>query len=133
MRESLQLQLPPTEVQSLSQGRTIADPSAGKTLSPTAILVKAVSDERTLLNGEEDAARTQGYEPSYWSKIKAGDRPAQLERVARLPVGVQKRFVRRYARALGMDVREETPQERQRRALANLAYAIAEAQRELVS
>ena len=126
MRTSVQLQLPPTEVQSVSR----QPHTQGNGLSPTAILIKAVDDERGWQ--EKDGARTQGYEPSYWSRIKSGEKPAQLERIARLPLKVQKRFVRRYARALGMDVRDETPADRQRRALAELQCALANAQRELV-
>lgn len=99
-------------------------------LSPTAILVSAVTDERGWQ--EKDGAYSQGYEPSYWSRIKSGEKPAQLERLKLLPVKVQKRFVRRYARALGMEVRDEMPADRQRRVFAELQCALANALREVV-
>lgn len=111
--------------------REIAAPSAGNPLSPTAILVRAVEDERGWQ--EKDAARSQGYEPSYWSRIKSGEKAAQVERLALLPVKVQKRFVRRYARALGMDVRDESPVDRQRRVFAELQCALANALKEVVN
>lgn len=126
MPPSVQLHLPPAEVQSVSRHPH----TSGNPISPTAILIQSVEDERGWQ--EKDGARTQGYEPSYWSRIKSGEKPAQLERIARLPVKVQKRFVRRYARALGMEVRDESPADRQRRALAELQCALANAQRELV-
>jgi hypothetical protein len=129
-RSSVQLSLPPTEVQTISRGGE----TAGNSVSPTAILVRACEDEREWAGKESEiAARSQGYEPPYWSRIKSGDRPAQLERIARLPMKVQKRFVRRYARALGMDVRDETPQDRQRRAMAELSCALSNAMREIVN
>jgi hypothetical protein len=132
MTNSFQLQLPPTEVQSISRRRESADSPAGTSVSPTAILAQACEDERAWRGKENEiAARTQGYEPNYWSRIKSGEKAAQLERIARLPVKVQKRFVRRYARALGMEVREESPAERQRRALADAQVALAHALREL--
>jgi hypothetical protein len=125
MGNSIQLQLPPVEVHSVSrQPHTPVNE-----VSPTAIFIKAVEDERGWQ--EKDAARTQGYEPSYWSRIKSGEKPAQLERIARLPVKVQKRFVRRYARALGMEVRDESPADRQRRAFMDLQCALANALREV--
>lgn len=102
----------------------------GNGISPTAILVKAVEDEQGWQ--EKDAARTQGYEPSYWSRIKSGEKAAQLERIALLPTKVQKRFIRRYARALGMEIREELPADRQRRVFAELQCALANALREVV-
>lgn len=130
MPPSVQLQLPPVEVQSVHHARESAAPTAVKEVSPTAILIQAVEDERGWQ--EKDAARSQGYEPSYWSRIKSGEKPAQVERIARLPVKVQKRFVRRYARALGMEVRDESPADRQRRAMAELQCALANAMREVI-
>ena len=131
MRSSVQLSLPPAEVQTVSRARESANPTSGNGISPTAILVQCCEDERGWQ--EKDAALTQGYEPPYWSRIKSGDRPAQLERLGRLPVNVQKRFVRRYARALGMDVRDESPEQRQRRALADLQVALSNAMKEIVN
>lgn len=131
MAASVQLQLPPTEVTSSSHAREITSPALGMSPSPTAILIRSVEDERGWQ--DKDGAYAQGYEPNYWSRIKSGEKPAQLERIARLPVRVQKRFVRRFARALGMDVRDETPADRQRRALADLQVALASAMKELIN
>lgn len=129
MPPSVQLNLPPARVNDVSPRGEIAVPASGNTVSPTAILVRACEDERGWQ--EKDAAIVQGYEPPYWSRIKSGDRPAQLERIARLPIKVQQRFVRRYARALGMDVREESSGDRQLRAIADVQVALATAMREI--
>jgi hypothetical protein len=127
-RPDSQLSLPPMPVNDVSQRRETAAPSAGNSISPTAILVRACEDERGWQ--EKDAARSQGYEPPYWSRIKTGERPAQLERLALLPAKVQKRFVRRYARALGMEVREESSEDRKLRAMAQAQVALAAAMAE---
>lgn len=124
-----QLSLPPVEVNSIDPRRESAVPSGGTSVSPTAILVRAVADEQGWQ--DKDAALSQGYEPNYWSRIKSGEKPAQLERIARLPVKVQKRIVRRWGRALGMDIRDELPGDRQRRVLADLQCALANALREI--
>lgn len=121
-----QLSLPPVPVQKVSRE---AEATVNE-ISPTAILIRAVEDERGWQ--EKDAAYTQGYEPSYWSRIKTGEKAAQVERIARLPVKVQKRFVRRYARALGMEVRDELPADRQRRAFAELQCALANAMKAVI-
>jgi hypothetical protein len=126
MPGSMQLNVPQPPVNSVSHEGV----APGNGISPTAILIRCVEDERGWQ--EKDRARSQGYTPSYWSRIKSGEKPAQLDRLARLPVKVQKRFVRRYARALGMDVRDETPADRQRRAFAALQCALANAIREVM-
>lgn len=125
-----QLSLPPVPVESLDRDRETSVPPAVNEVSPTAILIGAVEDERGWQ--EKDAAYSQGYTPSYWSQIKGGGKAAQVERIARLPVKVQKRFVRRYARALGMEVSEETAAARQKRAFAELQCALANAMKAVI-
>src|SRR5688572_28503799 len=109
MPRSLQQPLPPMEVQTLSRTRESAEPHTGtaggkvdsrpRESSLTALLTEAV--EATGCS-EKEAAIAQGYEPTYWSRIKAGEKQAHLERIARLPEPMQREFVTRYARQLKM-------------------------------
>lgn len=118
-----QLSFGPLEGQSLSPARETAQPSDGKELSParesslTALLAAAIDGQGC---PEKVAARSQGYEPSYWSRIKSGEKPAHLDRVAGLPESVQREFVKRWGRQLRMDVRDE---DAQKAALAEVAEA----------
>jgi C4-dicarboxylate-specific signal transduction histidine kinase len=67
----------------------------------TTLLADAVDAGRM---SEKEAARDMGYDPAYWSRIKAGDKAAHLERLARLPEVVQREFVMRWALRLRMKV-----------------------------
>jgi hypothetical protein len=103
MRTTLQLNLPPTLVQSVSPARESAAPAEVPEVSLTRLLAESVEETGC---SEKDAALSQGYPPNYWSRIKSGEKAAHLEKLSRLPVRVQQEFVRRYARELKMQVRE---------------------------
>ena len=115
-----QLNLPPVPVHSASQRRETAVPAEGKVLSLTALLAASVS---AVGCAEKEAAITQGYEPTYWSRIKAGEKSAHLERLSRLPESVQREFVTRWARLLRLRVSEG---DAQKFAAANLLKAAAD-------
>lgn len=132
MQRSVQLNLPPTKVQSLSLAGETAAPANGKGLSQaeesslTSLLAESVVAVGCT---EKEAAIAQGYEPAYWSRVKAGEKQAHLERLARLPETVQREFVKRYARQLRMEVREP---DAKARAVAELIEVAARALREVV-
>lgn len=127
MRDAMshrQLNLPPVPVQSVSRAteavsleRETTFPEGEQELSLTRLLADCVSD---LGCAEKDAARTLGYEPSYWSRIKAGEKAAHLDRVTRLPAKVQQEFVKRWATQLKMRVSDE---DSTKRAIVELARA----------
>lgn len=125
MRSSLQLNLPPTKVQSVSRARETAEPESGKELSRgeesrlTLLLADAVEAAQC---SEKEAALAQGYEPTYWSRIKSGEKAAHLDRLSRLPEKVQREFVKRYAQELKMTVSDE---DSRKRAVAELVKAAA--------
>ena len=120
-----QLNLPPVPVEEVSHARENTHPSQGEKPSLTALLAECCEDCGMQ---EKDAALTQGYDPKYWPRIKSGEKAAHLERIARLPVKVQREFVKRYGHALKLRV---TDDDAQRRALADLACAVATAMREV--
>ena len=120
MPPTVQLNLPPAPVQSVSQRREITTPAEVKEVSLTALLADAVECTGC---AEKEAARSQGYEPTYWSRIKAGEKAAHLDRVARLPERVQREFVGRWARQLRMRV---TTDDSQKQAAINLVKAAAD-------
>lgn len=118
-----QLNLPPVLVQSLDRVDQSLDPSGQVVL--TSLLTEAVDAARV---SEKEAARDMGYDPAYWSRIKSGQKAAHLERVGRLPASVQREFVSRWGRMLGMHL---TTEDARRRAVANLVKAAAEALAEI--
>lgn len=126
MSTSKQLNLPPVPVQSVSLARESAVSGNGKALSHdqetrlTSLL--AASVEATGCT-EKEAALTQGYEPTYWSRIKSGEKHAYLDRVSRLPESVQRAFVTRWAFQLRLRVSEG---DSQKHAAANLLKAAAD-------
>jgi hypothetical protein len=122
---SVRLGLDPMEVQTLYRRRETDAPRQGNVLSLTALLAESVAAARC---SEKEAAIAQGYEPTYWSRIKSGEKAAQLDRVGRLPEPVQREFVRRYASALQMVVRDG---DNRARALAELVEVAARAMREI--
>lgn len=118
MGSNLRLPLPPTLVQSPDlAGQSVDRDGQGEL---TALLSEAVGAAQL---SEKEAAIEMGYDPAYWSRIKNGDKAAHLERVARLPVLVQREFVTRWARQLGMKLAAADPQ---KTAAANLLKAAAE-------
>lgn len=125
MHNQHQLNLPPTPVQKVSRAGEIAAPVEGKEVSLTGLLAESV-DETGYPDG--NAARDMGYEPAYWSRIKSGEKAAHLERVSRLPVRVQREYVKRWGKQLGMHVSDEDAKVR---ALKNLVCAAADALREV--
>jgi hypothetical protein len=120
------LGLGPVEGKTLSQLREPLEPRKGNDISLrlTELLAESVAATQC---SEKEAALSQGYEPTYWSRIKSGEKAAQLDRIGRLPEPVQKEFVRRYALTLHMVVREDN----RARALAELVECAARALREI--
>lgn len=96
-----QLNLPPTLVKSLDPPDQSLDLDGQSSL--TSLLAASVE---TAGCTEKEAARDMGYDPAYWTRIKAGDKAAHLERLSRLPQKVQREFVKRYAHELKMHVTE---------------------------
>lgn len=123
MASHSQLSLGPMEGKALSLRRESAAPAEVQEVSLTKLLAGAVEDTGC---SEKDAAISQGYPPNYWSRIKSGEKAAHLERLTKLPESVQREFVKRYARQLRMDVREE---DAQRAALVDLVESAARALR----
>lgn len=117
MPPTVQLNLPPTQVQSLSRPRE----GAGNLL--TSLLSEAVAVTGC---SEKEAALAQGYDPAYWSRIKAGEKQAHLERIGRLPEPVQREFVKRWGKQLHMDIRDS---DAKTQALAELAECAVRALR----
>ena len=119
-RPSVQLALGPLQVQSGSQRRETGGPVEGSPLSLTLMLAASVA---AVGCAEKEAALAQGYEPTYWSRIKAGEKHAYLDRVSRLPESVQRSFVTRWALMLRLRVSEG---DSQKHAAANLLKAAAD-------
>lgn len=90
MASSKQLNLPPSLVQSVSSARESNAPQAVQEVSLVGMLADAVASTGC---SEKEAAIAQGYGPAYWSRIKAGEKAAHLDRVSRLPESVQRAFV----------------------------------------
>ena len=115
------------EVEPLSRDRAMSLPTPresglprpGVKVSLTQLLAASCSDVGLQ---EKDAARSQGYDPRYWPRIKSGEKRAYLDPVADLPEHAQCEFVTRWARQLGMDV--TTREAKQRKALALAKAAI---------
>lgn len=105
----------------VSPRRESAAPAQVQELSLTKLLAGAVEETGC---SEKDAAISQGYAPNYWSRIKAGEKAAHLEPLSKLPQTVQREFVKRYARQLRMDVRD---QDEQRAAIRDLVESAARA------
>lgn len=111
------------EGKGVDQMRSIAGPESGQAVDRsgqqelTQLLAASVEAVGCT---DKEAAISQGIDPAHWSRIKSGEKAAHLDRVARLPESVQKEFVKRYARQLRMDVREE---DAQRAAVVDLAEA----------
>lgn len=122
-----QLAIGPLPVQSLSRARESAAPVQGKEIPLTTLLADSV--EATGCT-EKEAALAQGYGAAYWSRVKTGEKAAHLDRLARLPVHVQREFVKRYAHQLKMTVREE---DARARAISDLAAAAVRALQEIVA
>lgn len=123
MPRSVQINLPPALVQSLSPARESAAPVEVKEVSLTTLLAESVEATGC---AEKDAAISQGYEPAYWSRVKTGEKAAHLDRVSRLPEKVQREFVKRYAQELKMTVRDD---DARTQALTDLAEAAVRALR----
>lgn len=121
MREThTQLNLPPVQVQPSSQHRESTSTAQVQELSLVGLLADAVASTGC---SEKEAAIAQGYEPAYWSRIKAGEKAAHLDRVSRLPERVQRAFVTRWASQLRLRV---TDGDDQKHAAANLLKAAAD-------
>lgn len=120
---TVQLNLPPVAIKSLDHGDQSLDRPGQCEL--TLLLTEAVDAARVT---SENAARDMGYDPAYWSRIKNGQKAAHLGRVRRLPETVQREFVARWGRMLGMTI---TTEDARRRAVANLVKAAAEALAEI--
>lgn len=113
-----QLAFGPVEGKALVPAGEIAIPATGKEVSPTRLLAEAVEATGC---AEKDAAISQGYEPAYWSRIKSGEKAAQLERVGRLPDTVQREFLSRWSKQLGMRLVTEDDERRAALELAESA------------
>jgi hypothetical protein len=131
MRSSLQLNLPPVEVQSVVPTRTTDGTASGQALVPVetsglSLLIASVDETCTdkaayLALGLSDA--------SYWSKVKSGEKPApRVDKLTDLPVETQRAYVVRWGRQLGMKVSTE---ESRTRAIAELVECAAKALREI--
>lgn len=122
--------LGPVKGVSVSRRRVMAPPKDRESALPvegeqvsrlTDLLVS--SCEETGLQ-EKDAARSQGYDPKYWPRIKSGEKAAHLDKIAGLPLKTQREFVTRWARMLKMRVSDD---DSQKRALLQLVRAATEA------
>lgn len=123
MKRNSQLNLPPSLVQTIDRVDQSHDSKGQQPL--TSLLAASVD---AVGCSEKEAARDMGYDPAYWSRIKAGDKAAHLERIARLPEKVQREFVKRYAQELKMRVSDE---DSKTRALAELVECAARALKEI--
>jgi hypothetical protein len=106
------------EVQMLDHNGQSMDRPSQREL--TSLLVEAVQAAGC---SDKEVAITQGIDPAHWSRIKSGEKRAYLDRVGRLPLPVQREFVKLYAQELKMRVSEADPQ---RQAAATLVKAAAE-------
>lgn len=102
MAPNHQLAFGPLPVQTLDLSDQSLDRKGQREL--TSLLSEAVDASRV---SEKEAARDMGYDPAYWSRIKAGQKAAHLDRIGRLPEKVQREFVKRYAQELKMRITEE--------------------------
>jgi hypothetical protein len=123
MNKSLQIALPPMEVEALSQARETPHPAQGERVSLTALLAQTASEFGLQ---EKLTADTMGVDPRYWSRIKAGEKKAHLDPVADFPEHVQRAFVTKWARMLKMNVSEQDATKRAVMDLAKAALAALE-------
>jgi hypothetical protein len=125
MAKEYQVNLPAVPVELISQTREISHPSTlpglGEPVSRLTDLLVAACEDTGLQ--EKDAARSQGYDPKYWPRIKSGEKAAHLDRITGLPRDTQRDFVARWGRQLGMDIR---PINEQRRRLYALKRALVD-------
>jgi hypothetical protein len=107
-----QLNLPVVLVQTRDQRRASDDSSVEQALDQrrvTRLLIEAVDATCS----EKEAAIALGMDPTYWSKVKKGERPGpRLEKLDNLPERTQQDFAARYGRMLKMTV--STDDERRR-------------------
>ena len=127
-----QLQLPPVPVNSLDRPRTNDGAVEGQAVVPPrttglTLLVDAVT--RSGCSEKEVAIALGCPDAPYWSKVKSGEKPApRITRLTDAPLPVQREYVRRWGRTLGMRVSDESSQ---RAAIADLICAAAKAMREV--
>jgi hypothetical protein len=127
MASHVQLNLPPTPVQSIGPARTIDSPASGPRLDLSGTNGLSLLVEATQASGcpDKTMAISLGLpDPSYWSKVKSGEKPApRITQLTNVPESVQREYVRRWGRQLGMRVSEADPQ---RQAAVTLVKAAAE-------
>lgn len=131
MAAQSQLNLPPMPVQAFAPQRTNGGPSDGQGVVPEgtnglSLLVASVAETCS----EKEAAFALGLaDQAYWSKVKAGEKPApRIDRLTELPITTQRDMCARWSRQIGMHV---TTEDARRRAVANLVKAAAEALAEI--
>ena len=84
----------------IDKGNSLDAPEASAltAVNVSALLCSAI---RRCEHKLESVGREIRYEPSYWSKVLAGERGILLERLGELPLDVQQEWIGRWADAIG--------------------------------
>lgn len=127
MRRSIQLNLPPAEVKTVSERAEISarpelkEVSGGSEIRFTTMLAACGGGRQE----KEIAIAVAKGNASLWSRMKAGEPGCnvKLDDLPALPVDVQVRFVTEWAKRIGLEI---VSRERKRMAIAKAIGALAE-------